>query len=131
MLGGSNTARPQLLSQERVLEFGGLRPLSETEKTRLSAVMGTDVADVSDQVLVRIVGEPVDGWFPNFADVIEFITSEIPGPHKKTFLQEWFQGAGRSNDTVAAGSVRMRNPTTGNEGVFLALYPYHKPEWNS
>lgn len=129
MLGAATTSRPKILSQDRVLEFGGLRPLSDAEKTRLSAAIGTDVAEVSDQILVRIVGEPVDGWFPNFADVIEFIANEIPAAHKKSVLKEWFQGVGRSNETVAAGSVRMRNPTTGNEGVFLALYPYHVVEW--
>src|SRR5205823_4758076 len=81
MLLGEKVSMPKVVSSSRVMEFGGLRPLSDREKKELSKLIGLDISTISDPVHVRIAGEPIDGWFPDFADVVAFINKESPKAH--------------------------------------------------
>jgi hypothetical protein len=115
--------QPVVVPSDFVNQYGGLDALSCEEMETLTHTLSVP-KDKLTTARFKVVSVTGGRWIPSFVEVLEFIARMSAPAHEHNVLRAYFLNFDL-DAPLGMGAVRMTDPITGREDIFLVFYPYH------
>lgn len=115
--------QPVVVPRDLISRYGGLDALSGEEVETLTHMLSVP----KDKLVIarfKVVSVTGGAWMPSFVEVLGFIARTAAPAHERDVFRAYFLHF-NPDAPLAMGAVRMTDPATGSEGIFLVFYPYH------